>query len=143
MFTKNFIPASKRSLAVLLLPLLALLIVACDAPGEGEWVAHDLDKSKQPDTIYYVLDTRMLPGYTEEDDPYGDARDCFLLPLDKQSTSDPHGKNHYSAQGPLDAFWAACEPYGETDKPPLVINSIPPEFAEQMGVEIPDFTFLK
>lgn len=143
MFTKNYIPASKRSLAVLLLPLFALLIVACEAPGDSEWVVHNLDTSKQPSNIYFVLDTRMQPGYTEEDDAYGDARDCYLLPFDKQSTSDLHGKNHYSAQGPLDAFWSACEPYNSVDKPPLVINSIPPEFADQIGIELPDFAFLK
>jgi hypothetical protein len=142
MFTKSDIRTSKRSLAVLLLPLFALLIIACDAPADGEWVVHELDTSEQPETIYYILNTKMQPGYTEEDDQYGDATDCQLLPLNKQSTTDPHGKHHYSAMGPLDAFWQQCNKFNAADKPPLVINSIPPEFAEQMGVEIPDF-FIK
>jgi hypothetical protein len=146
MFTKNFIPTSKRSLAVLLLPLFALLIIACGGPpADSEWVVHEWDTSKPPSNIYFVIDTRYQAGYDEEVDPEGNATDCFVLAFDKQSTTDPHGKNHYSAmgRGPLDAYWSECSEYSAVDKPPLVINSIPPEFADQMGIELPDLSFMR
>ncbi len=101
------------------------------------------DTTDQPNNVYYVLEDRTAAGYEKEDDQYGDARECLLLPFDKQSTSDPHGKNHYSAQSPTNAFWQECGPYAAIDKPPLVINSIPPEFADQMGIELPDLPFLR
>jgi hypothetical protein len=143
MFTKSSHRTSVKALVLLLLPLIALTLIGCEKPGKGEWVSFELDTSEQPETIYYILDTKMKLGYEEDDDPYGDARECFLLPLNKQSTTDPHGKHHYSAMGPLDAWWQDCSKFNAVDRPPLVINSIPSEFAEQMGVELPDLPFLK
>ena len=144
MFTKNFIPTSKRSLTALLLPLVALLIVACGGPpGDDEWVSFHLDTSDQPETVYFILETKYQAGYDAEVDPEGHSTDCKLLPLNKQSTTDPHGKHHYSAMGPLDAYWAECSKYDAVARPPLVINSIPSEFADQMGIELPTFSVSK
>jgi hypothetical protein len=136
MFTDTLDTTPRRVLAILLLT--AITLVACAPPQSSDWVSHDDDLLDQPAFIYFVLESRTPEG--EVSSGYSDSDDqCRLLPLKKYDTTDPHGKHHYKSLTAGDAIWDRCWDYNSEDKPPLVITSIPPEFADQMGVTIPNF----
>lgn len=91
--------------------------------------------------LYFVLKARSEDGKSIGLSSSDNTDKCLLLPLDKYEIVDPHGNNHYKARTAADTIWDRCWDYYNVDKPPLVIPSIPKEFADQMGVEFPEFIF--
>lgn len=142
MLTKSNSRITSNLFGAFVLVALGLISIACNAVGEDQWVMLNTEKSDQPEEVYFVLEERSPWDDPDEEDPEGLDRECLLLPFDKQTTKDPHGKHHYYSRTIDQAYWQPCEPYASADKPPLVINSIPDGLHEQLGVEEPDF-FLK
>ena len=143
MLMKNSGVPSNPKLITLLLPLFVILfaVISCAPPSIDNWVQHDNTDVDNPAMIYYVLEAKDKDGKSIGSSSTDSTDDCRLLPLDRYETMDPHGNNHYKARTADKTIWDRCWDYYNTDKPPLVINSIPKEFAEQMSIEIPEFIF--
>ncbi|NQW19464.1 MAG: hypothetical protein HQ477_01885 [Chloroflexi bacterium] len=145
MFTRIDASTLNRTLALLLLPLFGILLVAmsCAPTRVDEWVELRGGDSDEPEFLYYVLKVRTPDDKDNRKGTAGSEDKCQLLPFKKYDIMDPHGKHHYAALTANDLIWVNCWDYDTTSKPPLVINSIPPEFADQMGIEIPQFTIIE
>lgn len=119
--------------------LIAMFMVfaGCAGVSQGQFLKHVTDESvEQPDVIFYVLATDV--SETEEESGTGssdEAIECHLLPFDKQTTKDPHGKHHYYARKMSEATWMSCDDFDDFDEPPLVVNSIPDELMDEFGFE--------
>ena len=128
--------ASKRSLAVLLLPLLAYMLISCGSAGEGSWVVLDSDDSDHPVNIYYMLEKKSPYGDNEKnEDPSGYQRICHLLPFEKQPTTNSDGKSEYASKLASETERKTCRLYKEVKKPPLVASSIPSEYADRIDAK--------
>lgn len=59
MFTRSNSRMSTKPLTLLLLPLIAIMLIACENVDEGEWVIHNSDNyTEQPDVVYYIVESK-------------------------------------------------------------------------------------
>ena len=122
-----------RIISLLVLGAGFLVVIGACAPlSEGQFMA-EADAAEQPDTLYMVVDS-----WEGEED-----LECEVYEFKKMPTTDPHGKHHYAGDrktlsNPLTEV-VFCDDYDERDRPPLVVNNVPPDFAEMVGVKN-DFT---
>ena len=124
--------------------MLGVIAAACGSPGEGEWtqvrsIKADAKFDPEPARLYFIAKSKINPDY-EDNEGSGtvyenDNADCLGLEFVRRSNTDPHGKYLYEASELIPSHWFPYSDLILMDKPPLVINSVPDDFAEQIGVE--------
>ena len=129
------------------LVLLGLLAAASGGPGEGESTQARPSEANakfgpQPARMCFIAKWKISLEYA--DDEYSgavyenDDADCLGLEFVRTSNTEPNGKYIYEASELIPSHWFPCRDLILMDKPPLVVDSAPDDFAEQICVKRPE-----
>jgi len=124
----------KLSIAILLLPILALVLISCKSVGEGSWVTIDNIKDENSQSVYYLIEEKSPFGDLEKyEDSQGYRRICLVLEFAPDSGSG--GDATYTAELFDDAAWELCRELVLADEPSYVAASVPTELRSEFGLD--------
>ena len=104
----------QRTLAIVLLPIFALIASACSSVEEGSWVTIENIDHRDDTSVYYVLEKKSPFGENEKnEDSQGYRRICLLL----EFIPNPTGNDGYSPLPIDDREWHLCRELKLVEKP--------------------------
>ncbi|MBC8453369.1 MAG: hypothetical protein H8D69_02710 [Chloroflexi bacterium] len=123
----------KRSLILLLLPVVALMLISCQSVEEGSWVTIDNIEHAGSESVYYVLEEKSPFGENEKyEDSEGYRRICLLLEFVPDGSAKAEGEQRFVAMPFDDRLWELCRELVLIDKPSFDIASVPFDFLDRI-----------
>ena len=121
-------------MAVMLLPILALVLISCKSVEEGSWVTIDNIEHKNDQNVYYMIEEKSPFGENEKyEDSQGYRRVCLLLEFAPDSGFG--GEATYTAEAFDDAAWELCRELVLADEPSYVAASVPTELRGEFELD--------